>query len=357
MLDELCASGELCWAGAGSIGASDGRIVLAFRDRASSLLVDAAPSSRPTGQDGAASPLHHRLRAHLERAGASFWPDLLAAAADDDGHAPDDATVLAALWDLVWSGEVTNDSLAALRAHLASRPRSQGGRPRPGRLSRLGPPAAAGRWSLVAALRRPQPAPTDMVAARAEQLLERHGVLTREAVRAEGVSSGWGGGFAAVYPHLRTLEETGRVRRGYFVAGLGAAQFALPGAADRLRGERGSDTHDAVVLAATDPAQPYGAAIAWPELAGRPSRSPGARCVLRDGHLLAYVERGGHAVLTNGDDHPAWAEALAALVKDGRVRRVDLRTVDGLPARTAPAAEALREAGFVDGYRGLVLTG
>jgi ATP-dependent Lhr-like helicase len=352
MLDELCASGELCWAGAGSIGASDGRIVLAFRDRASALLLEGG-----TGSEQPDSDLHDRLRAHLAGAGASFWPDLLAAAADDDGHAPDDTTVLAALWDLVWSGEVTNDSLAALRSHLASRPRSQGGRPRPGRLSRLGPPAAAGRWSLVAALRRPPPAPTETLAARAEQLLERHGVLTREAVRAEGVSSGFGGGFAAVYPHLRALEETGRVRRGYFVAGLGAAQFALPGATDRLRGERDSDTDDAVVLAATDPAQPYGAAIAWPELAGRPSRSPGARCVLRGGHLLAYVERGGHGLLTNGDDHPAWVEALAALVKDGRVRRVDLRTVDGLPARTAPAAEALREAGFVDGYRGLVLSG
>jgi len=314
-------------------------------------VVDSAPSSRPSG-------LHDRLREHLERAGASFWPELLAAAVDADGHAPDDAALLAALWDLVWSGEVTNDSLAPLRAHLASRPRSPAGRPRPGRLSRLGPPGAAGRWSLVAALRRPTPAPNEVVAARTEQLLERHGVLTREAVRAEGASTGLGGGFAAVYPHLRMLEETGRVRRGYFVAGLGAAQFALPGAADRLRAMRESDAGEPVVLAATDPAQPYGAALAWPAVAGRPSRSPGARCVLLGGRLLAYVERGGHAVLTNDDDDPAaWVGALAAQVKNGHLRRLDLRTIDGLPARTAPAADALRDAGFVDGYRGLVLTG
>jgi ATP-dependent Lhr-like helicase len=161
--------------------------------------------------------------------------------------------VLTALWDLVWGGLVTNDSHAPLRAHVGGRParRANGGRPRPGRLARLGPPAGSGRWSLVAPLLTPHPSPTEAAHTRALQLLERYGVLTREAALGEGLE----GGFAGVYPVLKALEERGRVRRGYFVAGLGAAQFALPGAVDRLRAHR--EPGDSVcVLAATDPAQP-----------------------------------------------------------------------------------------------------
>ena len=195
-------------------------------------------------------------------------------------------------------------------------------------------------------------------------------MLTREATLAEGIE----GGFAAVYGVLKVLEERGQVRRGYFVAGLGAAQFALPGAVDRLRalraGQPDPDAGDAAghpgrgeitVLAATDPAQPYGAALAWPATtaAGRPARAAGAVVLLAGGEPAAYLEKGGHSLLTfpaaTADDH--WVDALAALVKDGRVRSLEIRTVDGGPASTSPWGGPLRQAGFVEGYKGLVLRG
>ena len=184
--------------------------------------------------------------------------------------------------------------------------------------------------------------------ARARQLLERHGVVTRETVRAEG----WPGGFAAVYPAFRAMEDGGKARRGYFVAGLGAAQFALPGAADRLRGERAADTPP-VVVAATDPAQLYGAALPWPERAGRPVRTPGALVALHGGEPVAYLERGARRLLTFGADPSRWIEALTDLVKNGRLRALTLERVDDVPTRESPAAAALRAAGFVDAYRGL----
>jgi ATP-dependent Lhr-like helicase len=274
-----------------------------------------------------------------------------------------DAEVLAALWDLVWAGLVANDSFAPLRA-LASRPSRAGsasprrGRGRVGHLARLGPPAGAGRWSLVAPLLQPAPPPTEAAHARAAQLLERHGVLTREAALAEGVD----GGFAGIYPVLKALEERGRVRRGYFVAGLGAAQFALPGAVDRLRAFRGGDERDAEggvqVLSAVDPAQPYGAALRWPDTGGRPSRTAGAHVVLADGAPVAFLERGGHGLVTFPAtvDRADWPQGLVALLDQGRYRSIELRTVDGAPIREAdPAiAAALRDHGWVDSYKGLV---
>ncbi|HEX4868895.1 MAG TPA: DEAD/DEAH box helicase, partial [Acidimicrobiales bacterium] len=209
-LDALCASGEVVWVGAGAIGSTDGRIRLAFRDQAAALL---APADGFEPDD-----LHRALLDHLEQRGASFWTDLTAAA-QAAGQPYDDPTVLAALWDLVWAGLVTNDTLAPLRAFVggrgraASRPRRRGARsrPRPGRLARLGPPAGAGRWSLVAGLLEPVPTPTEAAHARALQLLERYGVLTREAALGEGAE----GGFAGVYPVLKAQEERGQVRRGY----------------------------------------------------------------------------------------------------------------------------------------------
>jgi ATP-dependent Lhr-like helicase len=264
--------------------------------------------------------------------------------------------VLTALWDLVWAGLVTNDSLAPLRAHVRARPsRRATGRPRPGRLARLGPPAGSGRWALVAPLLAPRPSSTETAHARALQLLERYGVLTREAALGEGLE----GGFAGVYPVLKALEERGRVRRGYFVAGLGAAQFALPGAVDRLRDSRRNKGREpdpiasSVVLAATDPAQPYGAALPWPESEGRPARAAGAHVVLIDGELAAYLERGGHSLATFGID--GWATALHELIERGRYRSLEIRKVNGEPVREVEsAAEQLRAAGFVDGYKGLV---
>jgi ATP-dependent Lhr-like helicase len=219
----------------------------------------------------------------------------------------------------------------------------------------VGPPAAAGRWSLVSDLIHDDPTPTERAHALALQLLDRHGVVTREAALAEGTP----GGFSAVYPILKAMEETGAVRRGYFVEGLGAAQFAHPGAVDRLRGVRDADDDEPSVrvLAAADPAQPYGAALSWPETAGHPSRSAGAYVVLANGEPAAFLERGAKTLVTFGGDPARWTDAVASLVKDGVVRRIELRTIDGHPATEHPAAAALRDAGFVDGYRGLTLRG
>ncbi len=293
-----------------------------------------------------------RSATHLRDRGASFWPDLVQAAGTAD-----ERVVLAALWDLVWAGEVTNDTLAPLRALTMKRSRATpraGSRPRPGALRRTGPPAGAGRWSLVAPLLEPAPSPTEVAHARALQLLDRHGVLTREAVLAEGVP----GGFAGVYGVLKALEMSGKVRRGYFVDGLGAAQFAVPGAVDRIRALREptrGEERTAVLLAATDPAQPYGAALSWPEGPGRPARQAGAFVVLVDGALAAFLERGARSLLTFGVDAGAWADALASLTKDGRLRKIELTRIDGAPAGDAPIADRLRAAGFTDGYRGLTL--
>jgi ATP-dependent Lhr-like helicase len=162
---------------------------------------------------------------------------------------------------------------------------------------------------------------------------------------------------------LRAMEEAGRVRRGYFVAGLGAAQFALPGAVDRLRALRrapGEEPREPEVLAlgAADPAQPYGAALPWPASAGRPARIPGAYVVLVDGEPAAFLERGARSLLTfPAAGTPGWQEGLVSLVKDGRVRKVELARIDGQPATGSPHAPRLLAAGFVEGYRGLVLRG
>ncbi len=352
-LDALCTSGEVVWVGAGAIGSTDGRIRLAFRDQAGLLL--------PAGDDSfGPEPMHAALLAHLEARGASFWTDLIWAA-QEAGQPYDDPTVLAALWDLVWAGLVTNDSLAPLRAFVggsgrrsAARQAGRGarGRPRPGRLARLGPPAGAGRWSLVAPLLRPVPTATEAAHARALQLLERYGVLTREAALGEGAE----GGFAGVYPVLKALEERGQVRRGYFVAGLGAAQFAVPGAVDRLRAEREAPDDAPFVLAATDPAQPFGAAVPWPATDGRPARAAGALVVLAAGEALAYLERGGHRLVrfpAATDDH-RWVGALAELVERGRFRSLELRTVDGVAVNESPpeVRQALEQAGFQQAYKG-----
>jgi ATP-dependent Lhr-like helicase len=197
-------------------------------------------------------------------------------------------------------------------------------------------------------------------------MLERHGVLTREAVASEGLD----GGFSAVYPVLRALEDAGRIRRGYFVDGLGAAQFALSGALDRLRATRdpldGNDGRTIHLLAAADPAQPYGAALAWPrrgESDRRPlQRAAGAYVVLVDGVAALYLERGGATLQTlPAADDPeigaTAARALGSLLADGRVRELVIKKVDGLPVGESSFGPVLHVAGFVAGYRGLVLRG
>ena len=349
-LDALVAGGDVAWVGTGGLGSDDGRIALVYRSDAASLLPE-PPPERPEG------PIHDAIRKLLEERGASFWPHLVEAT-----QTADERILLGALWDLVWAGEVTNDTLAPLRAFVrgasakvrASRP---GRRPRPGALRRAGPPAGAGRWSLADGLRRPAPAATERMHALARQLLDRHGVVTREAVLAEGLP----GGFVGIYPVFRAMEDAGQVRRGYFVAGLGGAQFAHPGAVDRLRSLRSPGTDEDVdapiVLAAADPAQPYGASLPWPANEGRPARQAGAYVVLADGAPAAYLERGARTLVTFGADPSRWVDALASLVKDGRLKRIQLSRIDGREASEHPAAADLRTAGFVDGYRGLTLRG
>jgi ATP-dependent Lhr-like helicase len=344
-LDALCAAGDVVWTGAGGIGADDGRVALVFRAALPALAL-VRPDDPPAG------PVHDAIRAQLASRGASFWPDLVRAAGTAE-----ERVVLAALWDLVWAGEITNDTLAPLRAVLGRRPRTgASGRPRPGALRRLGPPAGQGRWSLVAPLLDPPPSPTQGAHARAMQLLDRYGVVTRETVLAEGSP----GGFAGVYGVLRALEESGKVRRGYFVSGLGAAQFAVPGAVDRLREHREATPEPRpIALPAADPAQPYGATLPWPDAGGRPSRAAGAYLVCLDGSPAAFLERGARTLFTfeGAPSDAAWADALVGLVKDGRLRRIELSRIDGAPASGSPLADGLRERGFVEGYRGLTFRG
>ncbi|HUH16469.1 MAG TPA: DEAD/DEAH box helicase [Methylomirabilota bacterium] len=349
LLDELGAAGEVVWIGRGSLGRDDGWIALYRRDRVQLL------ASAGTSGDRPSEPLHEAIRVHLQRRGASFFPQLRTSVPE----ARTDDELLDALWDLVWAGEVTNDTFAPLRALSLPRTRSRAS-PRPGRLVALGPPRAAGRWSVVADLVGEERTPTERGHALATALLERHGVVTREAVAAEGVA----GGYASVYPVLRAMEESGRARRGYFVAGLGAAQFALPGAVDRLRVAR-EDEPAVLVLAATDPAQPYGAALAWPRAddAGRLplQRAAGAYVVIVDGRAVLYLERGGRGLLTlpAAADNEVRARAIGALpwlvVPRGPYRELRIERVDRGPVAESSLAEDLRELGFRPSYRGHVL--
>ena len=217
-------------------------------------------------------------------------------------------------------------------------------------MPRLTQPRASGRWSLVAELVGSGAVATERLHAEAGVLLQRHGVLTREAVAGEG----WPGGFAGLYPVLRAMEESGRIRRGYFIEGMGGSQFALPGAVDRLSSLR--DAKDEVVaLAACDPANAYGAVLPWPRSDGRMARAAGAYCVLDSGQLVLYLERGGRSLLTNGEIRPEQVRAL--LVVATNAGRVEIQRVDGLPVMESPIAALLRETGFASTHRGLVAYG
>jgi ATP-dependent Lhr-like helicase len=213
---------------------------------------------------------------------------------------------------------------------------------------RLGPPGSEGRWSLVADLAAAEVSPTERLHGLAGALLQRYGVLTREAALAEGVQ----GGFAALYPVLRAMEEAGKIRRGYFVDGLGASQFALPGAVDRLRGIREADASP-IALAATDPANAFGVTIPWPRSAGRTARVAGAYVVLDGGDLRLYLERGGRSLLTFGEVSPEHLSALARVAT--RAGKVEVTTIDGEPAAGSSLEPAMRGVGFGVSPRGLVI--
>ncbi|MFF4735681.1 ATP-dependent helicase [Streptomyces sp. NPDC001262] len=399
MLDELTAAGEVVWAGAGALPGKDGWVAL--------LPADTAPLLLPPPHPLELSPLHEAILDALSGGYGLFFRQIAervrTAGADSGDAAGSDARIAEAVWDLAWSGQLTNDTLAPLRAllgsgrtagstaHRARRsvPRGRygaflgrtGAVPRP-TASRGGPPTVAGRWSL---LPEREPDPTHRAHALARTLLDRHGVVTRGAVAAEGVE----GGFSAAYRVLSAFEESGQARRGYVVEGLGAAQFAMDGAVDRLRAvgtarERGGAAYPesgpgtarparrrAVVLAAADPANAYGAALPWPDppagASHKPGRKAGSLVVLLDGALALYVERGGRTVLAwpqeegaeeaHGED-PGLREAAAALAeaaRAGALGTVTVERINGAPALTSPLGALLESAGFHATPKGLRL--
>ncbi|MFE1609280.1 ATP-dependent helicase [Streptomyces albidoflavus] len=379
MLDELTATGELLWAGSGSLPGKDGWVSL--------YLADNAPLLLPPPHPLELTPLHQAVLDALAGGYGLFFRQIADQVRATHPTASDQA-LADALWELAWSGRLTNDTVAPLRAllgsgrtagstaHRARRsvPRGRFGAltaaPRPA--SRTGPPTVAGRWSLLPPL---EPDPTLRAHALARTLLDRHGVVTRGAVAAEGVE----GGFSAVYRVLSAFEDSGQARRGYVVEGLGAAQFAMDGAVDRLRAsataaerESGGTPRQALVLAAADPANAYGAALPWPEppsgAGHKPGRKAGAMVVLVDGELAMYMERGGKTLLAWPsaalDDPSALdprlegaAHALAGSAAGGSLGTVTVERVNGEPALTSPVGTYLENAGFHATPRGLRLRG
>jgi ATP-dependent Lhr-like helicase len=352
MLDAVCIAGEVVWRGVESIGDTDGRIALYLTDHAPRL----APRVEPL-----VGPLYDRIRGALGARGASFFADLSRAI----GGFPRDLE--AALWALTWNGEVTNDTLAPLRSRLRGAPKP-GGRGRRAMSSPFGgfasrrtaSPGTEGRFSLVVSMDADSADETLRAHATCVQALERDGVLMREA------NLGGAFDFSRLYPVLKAQEETGRLRRGYFVEGLGATQFALPGAEERLRGHREpDDAAPARVLAACDPANPWGAALAWPRAGeGRLQRAAGCRVVLGEGRLLAWVGRGARTLVLGPllPEGPAErhahvrmvALALAAAVEAGCLPAFTLAEIDGAPADETPFAGAFASAGFLVSRLGLV---
>ncbi|TXS06653.1 DEAD/DEAH box helicase [Streptomyces sp. col6] len=372
LLDELTTTGEVVWAGAGALPGKDGWISL--------YLADSAPLLLPPPRPLELSALHESVLTVLGGGYGLFFrqiADQVRATTHPDCTDPQLAD---ALWDLAWSGRLTNDTLAPLRSLLGSgrtagstahRARRNVPRGRYGTLtaaarpaSRTGPPTVSGRWSLLPPI---EPEPTHRAHALARTLLDRHGVVTRGAVQAEGVE----GGFSAAYRVLSAFEDNGQARRGYVVEGLGAAQFAMDGAVDRLRAvstardrtEPGADPR-ALVLAAADPANAYGAALPWPEppdgAGHKPGRKAGSLVVLVDGELTLYMERGGKTLLawpTDPDDPAlrAAAAALAAAARAGALGTVTVERTNGASSLTSPLGRTLEAAGFLATPRGLRL--
>jgi ATP-dependent Lhr-like helicase len=343
-LDQLCTSGEVIWIGAGSLGRSDGRVALYFREDV--RLAGPPPANGkleiPQGE------VHDAIRERLA-AGPSFWLDLLA----DINRPVED--IHNALWDLAWVGEVTNDAFSPLRApRLRATAQSERGGRRFSRRRATTGAAVQGRWSLTAPIFAGAPGPGARLRAQAELMMERYGIVTRETVLAEGVP----GGFSTLYSELGNLELLGTARRGYFVEGLGGAQFALPGAVERLR-SLPEAKGEYLVLAATDPANPYGASLPWPKLEGgrRPGRTPGSYLLLRDGEPEVFIERGGRGLLrlrTMEEDELGGAmRALHEAVTAGHLPKLAIEKFDGEAVIGSGHEEALIGAGFARGPRKL----
>ncbi|MGH8915614.1 MAG: Lhr family helicase, partial [Acidimicrobiia bacterium] len=337
LLDRLLLEGDLVWIGHDGLGSSDGKLALYPRSALGTLW--RGPGALPDTPE-AAVIVHH-----MESRGASFFRDIYSGVGGGD---PD--LLLEHLWDLVWSGHVTNDTLAPVRALAQRRNRRSNTRRRS--LSSQFPAHAGGRWSLTAHLIRPDATETERHSAWARLLLDRHGMVSRTTVLAEG----YPGGFSALYPVLAHLEETGRVRRGYFVEGLGGSQFALPGAVDRLRAE--PEQH-LTVLAATDPANPYGATLPWPEVEDtRLARDAGAYVFLWAGELIGYLDKGRRNLTVLAPDTSTYGylgRGLSTIAS--RHRRTTVNTVNGRPAPNSPLAPALVEWGFAAAPKGLTYRG
>jgi ATP-dependent Lhr-like helicase len=340
-LDTLTAAGEVLWCGLEPLGERDGRLALYLTEHVSRL-------RRPVE----AAPLQSReqaILAHLAAHGASFFTAVHDAAGDGyPGETVD------AIWNLVWQGAITNDTFHALRAF--TRPperRRKRDATRPGqafRSRRSTPPTAEGRWSLLSARLTSQVTTTEWSTAVAQQLLSRYGVMTREVAAAEGIA----GGFSAVYDVLKAMEDAGRIRRGYFVGGVGATQFALPPALDLLRSLRDApDEPEVVLLAATDPANPYGTLMAWPAAAeqteaGRgPTRTVGSLVVMINGALVAYISRGARQLqVFLPEDEPARSAVGRALADRLASLGLLIAEINGVPAERHALGRFLVDAGF-----------
>ena len=336
-IDSLMLSGEVVWIGSGPLGQRDGRVTLYPRASLGSLWFGPDP-------DTVLSEEAAQIADFLRDRGASFFADIYEGTGGGDPDAK-----LEGVWDLVWAGYLTNDTFQPVRAYTARRKAAGSGR-RP--LASRFPAHSTGRWSLTESLLSAEVTSTERHAAWAEVMTTRHGVVTRSTV----LSEGYPGGFSAIYPILSHMEETGRLRRGYFVEGLGGSQFALPGAVDRLRGTQGDDL---VALAATDPASPYGAALPWPDVdIARLARDAGAYVLLQGGDLIGYIDKGRRG-LTLIDPEPDWfgpvSQAVASVAR--KYRRLTLNTVNGEPASASPLAAPLSEWGFTKAPRGLTYRG
>jgi ATP-dependent Lhr-like helicase len=338
MLDELGALGWLVWTGSG--GAAAGKVSLYRRENAAALIEPPAPPE----ELGAVA---RAIRAELERAGASFFVGLSAAVPEAS-----QSEVLEALWELVFAGLVTNDTFGPLRGRGLRKPSGRRGQAR--HLAQV----AGGRWSLVSELCRGAPPPTERLHRRAVGWLERHGIVCRESATIEDLP----GGFSTIYQVLGAMEEAGRIRRGYFVEGLGGAQFALAGAIDRLRAAASRPARDLALLAATDPANPFGWLAPWPPTPDPtgPRRAAGAWLILEGGEPIWFLDRGGRrlvsfAAATDRDRARAAAAAFLDIARRRRGRTLRIATLDGEPARSAPLAAALLERGFYADTNGLTL--
>jgi ATP-dependent helicase Lhr and Lhr-like helicase len=361
-LDTLIAAGEIVWCGLDPLGERDGRISLYLADRLVELLPPSTASSEPL------TPREESILAELARAGALFFSQLHEAIGDGyPGETVD------ALWSLVWRGLVTNDTFHALRAWIlkpeGSRSSKRAHNQQGFRSRRTTPASAQGRWTLISPSMRTTPAEqTAWSHAIAQQFLHRYGIVTRETVAQENLP----GGFSAIYEVLKALEAQGRVRRGYFIAGLGGAQFAQPAAVDLLRSLRSADPEkpELIALAATDPANPWGSILRWPETEDPNtslSRSVGAAVILRNGNLIAYLRRNNPAIQVflpaDEPDRSASARDLAAflfqiaqdLLQNPETRHhggLLIDTIAGQPAYRHFLARSLEEAGFHPSPRG-----